>query len=509
MTSVSPAALSSLPAQASPSGTGNGPQSGSADTFRSALDREMATRSARRSADSNSGAKPHRTDPHAAHRPAVLRSRGGAKAGAAPAKGAGDAAAVTADTPAEPGTPLQAAVPDAAPVAGSDALAAIVAAQQLVPPPVDLRVALAPGGSAPTESAIDGSAAKGGAPTDAQVPTRSLPTDTQATGADGSVLPTTPVGEPDSSPATSTSIAEALAAGPTTGGNGSTGADASTGQPSTSDQPGASDQPSQPSVADQPGLPLPTPQSSTATDPTRSGPGTASAPVTPTTIAAAAAGEVAEAASDAATATLLSATGAGVPLTTPDAVPTTGDTAGTRTAAALPSHVAELARLARISADGTARLTVRLDPPELGAVTLHLTSRGSAVELSLRAETPAGAAALAAQQGRVRDLLAEHGFDLSHFTITGVGSADEPGFGDPRQRDANGSFPDGNGSADNRFSTDTNSGDRGSSRSTFAGTDGFGSGNRSGSRSDEDWSGDVSPADPSIAATSATEGTWL
>jgi chemotaxis protein MotD len=89
------------------------------------------------------------------------------------------------------------------------------------------------------------------------------------------------------------------------------------------------------------------------------------------------------------------------------------------TPAGVPSHLAELARAARISADGTARLTVRLDPPELGAITLTMQSRNGEVELSLRADTPAEANALAGQQARVRDVLAAHGFDLARFTVVG------------------------------------------------------------------------------------------
>jgi flagellar hook-length control protein FliK len=114
----------------------------------------------------------------------------------------------------------------------------------------------------------------------------------------------------------------------------------------------------------------------------------------------------------------------------------------------LPSHLAELARAARISADGTARLTVRLDPPELGAVTLVLHSRGGEVELSLRADTQAGASALATQQARVRDVLASHGFDLARFTVVGSSSANgadsnrdfSQQFGEARRNDADLSF---------------------------------------------------------------------
>jgi flagellar hook-length control protein FliK len=119
-----------------------------------------------------------------------------------------------------------------------------------------------------------------------------------------------------------------------------------------------------------------------------------------------------DAATQALTSTVAPLPGAGGPAATPAAA-----TLSAGAHAALPSHIAELARSARIAADGSARLTVRLDPPELGAVTLHLRSRGGEVELAIRAETPGGASALAAQQSRVRELLASHGFDLSRFSV--------------------------------------------------------------------------------------------
>jgi flagellar hook-length control protein FliK len=178
-----------------------------------------------------------------------------------------------------------------------------------------------------------------------------------------------------------------------------------------------------------------------------------------------------------------------------------------RSAAALPSHIAELARMARVSADGTARLVVRLDPPELGAVTLHLTSRGSEVQLAMRAETPAGAAALAGQQARVRDLLAAHGFDLARFTVSGSDSTsqsdssragrDAPG-GDPR------SGPDRPGSDD--FASPSRQ--PGGRTGTAAANDGSGSRGSNGQLDDGSTTGpDERPE--YLASTAATEGMWL
>jgi flagellar hook-length control protein FliK len=178
--------------------------------------------------------------------------------------------------------------------------------------------------------------------------------------------------------------------------------------------------------------------------------------------------------------------------------------------AALPSHVAELSRLARVAADGSARLTVRLDPPELGAVTLHLTSRGSDVQLALRAETAGGAAALAGQQNRLRELLAAHGFDLARFTISGSDSASlsDPG----RQRDGSADGrPGEQRAADARsgdFTSGRQQGER--SRAMFGGEGSDFGGSRSGSGSSQygEASGlDRSPRFP--ARPAAQEGTWL
>jgi flagellar hook-length control protein FliK len=168
--------------------------------------------------------------------------------------------------------------------------------------------------------------------------------------------------------------------------------------------------------------------------------------------------------------------------------------------------VAELARMARISADGTARLTVRLDPPELGAVTLHLTSRGDGVELSLRADTPAGAAALAGQQTRVRDLLASHGFDLSTFTIS---TAEGAGLRDSgRGRDNPGGDFRGN---DGFTAGDPSSRDARDDRSgkTGAGFDDFGDGSRSGSRPFFGNDPSTAGTDRTRTPSSSAEGTWL
>jgi flagellar hook-length control protein FliK len=174
--------------------------------------------------------------------------------------------------------------------------------------------------------------------------------------------------------------------------------------------------------------------------------------------------------------------------------------------AALPSHIAELARSAQISADGSARLVVRLDPPELGAVTLHLRSRGSEVEMSLHADTAGGASALADQQARVRDVLAAHGFDLSRFTIAGRGSDTASGDGTGRDgRPADGRTGAGDFSAPGR---DQNGRAAGSAFADFDGSGGSGSRRGAGSRGYPTRSGTTAP-DASRGAAAPTQGVWL
>jgi hypothetical protein len=261
-----------------------------------------------------------------------------------------------------------------------------------------------------------------------------------------------------------------------------------------------------PGITDPPSSSGPTPDGSVGTDAdggNTSGPGAAfpsDAGVAPAAVAldpalrAAVAGTV-DAATQALTSTVAPLPGVGGPAATPAAAALSPGAH-----AALPSHVAELARSARIAADGSARLTVRLDPPELGAVTLHLRSRGGEVELAIRAETSGGASALAAQQSRVRDLLASHGFDLSRFSV----AASDPA-GSSADADASGAGSDGRTSGefgqrreqDGRGFADLVDGGRGESRRSR--------------RAASPWADAGEPAErATVPSSSRTHGgTWL
>jgi flagellar hook-length control protein FliK len=92
--------------------------------------------------------------------------------------------------------------------------------------------------------------------------------------------------------------------------------------------------------------------------------------------------------------------------------------------APMPAHtvaptIAQVARSLRTSGDGTSRLVIRLDPVELGPVLVSLRTRGGAVDISVRADNAGGAAAVADQRAHIQQVLAEHGLDLSSFSVSG------------------------------------------------------------------------------------------
>jgi hypothetical protein len=528
MTAVSPAVLPVTP----PAPEASTPsQPASPDAFRTTLDSQIAVREAART-NGSTGAHRTRTPPaHGAPRPAGRRAdsdpdndsadsaQSGAEAGVAPQ------IASIVDPSAQPAmlaqrgflalangaTPTGPTVDSGAPEPGPD---------------TGIGAGTWNGPSGPTDRSGISLVAGAGFPAPAGL---LLPADPGTPGAAPPPAVTTPTGGAESahpnrgpgdvqaaspsspdSPASAMNLAEALAADTSAGGTSA--ADTSTPGTTTATTPSVAPTPNGAVAASTtPGGPDANgPGGVLGAMPTGAGPTSGrSQPVTPATITASAASEVVRTAADAATSTLLSAAGATPPPLT-DLSPTAGSPAVV-TAAALPSHVAELARMARISADGTARLTVRLDPPELGAVTLHIISRGSAVEMSLRAETPEGAAALSGQQARVRDVLAGHGFDLSRFSIAGdsarAAAGQQGGPGDSRQRDSSG----GDGRpGESRFSTDTGADGRAGTRPGSAGSDGSAGGGRSGSRSGDRWSPDISPTQGVAAPASAdTEGTWL
>jgi hypothetical protein len=62
-------------------------------------------------------------------------------------------------------------------------------------------------------------------------------------------------------------------------------------------------------------------------------------------------------------------------------------------------------------------ITVRLDPPELGAVRLHVVARGESVHVTMHAESPEAVVALNDRRHDVVELLRQDGFSLDGFDI--------------------------------------------------------------------------------------------
>jgi flagellar hook-length control protein FliK len=118
----------------------------------------------------------------------------------------------------------------------------------------------------------------------------------------------------------------------------------------------------------------------------------------------------------------------------------------------LAAHVTELARQLRRSPDGSSRLVVRLDPGQLGSVTLALRAgAGGAVHMSLQAASADSAASLHAQQQQIRDVLTANGFHLEGFTVSSDGAGTFSGSGSWKpegQQDDPFAAADGNGTAD-------------------------------------------------------------
>lgn len=71
------------------------------------------------------------------------------------------------------------------------------------------------------------------------------------------------------------------------------------------------------------------------------------------------------------------------------------------------------------AAESTYRLTIRLDPPELGSVKVHVTSRGDQVRVVLQAETPEARTALTTHRDEIERLLQHEGFGLERFDVRG------------------------------------------------------------------------------------------
>lgn len=84
---------------------------------------------------------------------------------------------------------------------------------------------------------------------------------------------------------------------------------------------------------------------------------------------------------------------------------------------------------------GRVQLVLRVDPPQLGPVTVALTVHDDAVQLAFVAPDQAGAAALDAQRDAVRAALESSGLQLEQFTVA-ADAGRQPGPQDGRRGDA-------------------------------------------------------------------------
>ena len=118
---------------------------------------------------------------------------------------------------------------------------------------------------------------------------------------------------------------------------------------------------------------------------------------------------------------------------------------------ALEPTVVDLAKGLRSDGDGVARLVVRLDPPELGTVTLTLSARNGDVRIAVQAGDAQAALAIDGQQAEIRQALADEGFDLDAFSVRDFGSGAAYDQTTQRERDERGR---GRGGADASAETD-------------------------------------------------------
>jgi hypothetical protein len=94
----------------------------------------------------------------------------------------------------------------------------------------------------------------------------------------------------------------------------------------------------------------------------------------------------------------------------------------------LPAAVVAAVRHLRHRPDGTQRLVVRLDPPELGSVQVDLLARGEEVHVVMRAEHDQAAGALREARPAVARALEAEGFALAGFDVSARdGDAARPG----------------------------------------------------------------------------------
>ncbi|MFV2039303.1 MAG: flagellar hook-length control protein FliK [Acidimicrobiales bacterium] len=83
----------------------------------------------------------------------------------------------------------------------------------------------------------------------------------------------------------------------------------------------------------------------------------------------------------------------------------------------LPATTLDQIRGMRQSGDSQRRIVLRLDPPELGALTLELRTRGDELTVIARSQTPEAARALLRQRVEVQTAVEALGMELAGFDV--------------------------------------------------------------------------------------------
>ncbi len=108
------------------------------------------------------------------------------------------------------------------------------------------------------------------------------------------------------------------------------------------------------------------------------------------------------------------------------ATPAGNDTEMTTSAAAWPERLLALVQRSQRDGQSSHRITVRLDPPELGTVNVSFELQGDQVNVVVRPESAAGGQLLSQQRDRIATLLAREGLQLSGFDVGSEADTSSP-----------------------------------------------------------------------------------
>ena len=108
------------------------------------------------------------------------------------------------------------------------------------------------------------------------------------------------------------------------------------------------------------------------------------------------------------------------------ATPVGNDTEMTTSAAAWPERLLALVQRSQRDGQSSHRITVRLDPPELGTVNVSFELQGDQVNVVVRPENAAGGQLLSQQRDRIATLLAREGLQLSGFDVGSEADTSSP-----------------------------------------------------------------------------------